>query len=92
MGEALFLEILSPLPDPGDDISYVSTPSVTIVGRTRVDAAVTVQDTFADVDEEGRFEVTLQLDEEPIVIEVVASVGTGEEELVVLTVAYEPEE
>ena len=91
LGDALFLQILAPLPAPDEDISFVTTPSVVIQGRTRVDAAVTVEDTFAEVDEEGRFEVTIvPLELGPNLIEVVVSLATGEEESTILTVSYEP--
>ena len=55
-----------------------------------MDAAVTVGNEFLDVDENGRFETTVQLEEGPNVIEVIASVGTGEEEAAVLVVSFEP--
>ena len=80
------------MPESEEEISFVSTDTVDVVGRTRVDAAVSVQDTFVEVDEDGRFELTVELVEGPNIIEVVASVGTGEEEKsAVLIVSYEPE-
>jgi hypothetical protein len=91
LGTALFLEIVSPLPEEGETIAFVTTQTVTIVGRTRIDAAVTVNDTFLDVDEEGRFETTVTLAEGTNLFEVVVSVGSGEEELFILIVDYEPE-
>ena len=90
LGAEFFLEISSPEAELDEDIAFVSTSSVTIVGRTRVDAAVTIDDAFVEVDEEGRFEGTVDLEIGPNLIEVVASV-TGEEGSVVLIVAYEPE-
>ena len=63
---------------------------MTIVGLTRVDAAVTVDDEFLEVDENGRFEITVQLTEGPNFIEVVASVGAGEEEFAILIISFEP--
>lgn len=92
LGEEFFLEIASPQPEPDEEISFVATSVVVVVGRTRVDAAVTVQDEFVDVDEDGRFEATVELEEGPNLIEVVASVGTGEESSVILIVSYEPEQ
>ena len=92
LGDEFFLEVVSPMPEPEEEISFVSTDTVDVVGRTRVDAAVSVQDTFVEVDEDGRFELTVELLEGPNIIEVVASVGTGEEEKsAVLIVSYEPE-
>ena len=89
LAEVFFLYIVSPLPEPGEDIIFVPEPTVTLVGRTRIDAAITVDDTFVDLDDDGQFEITLELQEGFRVIEVVAS--TSEEELsLVLTIAYEP--
>jgi hypothetical protein len=83
--------MLSPLPAPGEDISFVSSSSVVIEGRTRVDAAVTVQDSFAELDEDGLFAVTVgPLDEGFNLIEVVVSLATGEEESIILIVSYDP--
>ncbi len=70
--------------------SIVATPSITVVGRTRVDAVVTVGDVFAEVDEIGRFQVPVQLEEGPNIIEVIASLESGEELVEVLVVIYSP--
>lgn len=91
LGATFFLEIVSPRPEPGDEIIVVSESSVAVEGRTRIDAAVTVGDAFAEVDEDGKFEVTVELAEGPNIIEVVASVGTGEEEAIVVIISFEPE-
>ena len=86
------------MPDAGEDISFVTTASITLVGRTRVDASVTVAlefvtvgREFLDVDEDGLFSSDLALEEGPNTIEVLASVDTGEVSTV-LVVSYEPEE
>ena len=92
MGEALFLEITSPLPEEGDDVVVVSTATVVIEGRTRVDAAVTINDQFVEVDENGKLQLTVTLQEGINVFEVVASVATGEEQSLILIVSFEPEE
>ena len=89
LGEELFLEISSPVLDE-DGVAVVSEPSVSVVGRTRLDAAVTVGVDFVDVDENGRFEATVVLAEGPNLIDVVVSLGTGEELSEVLIVSYEP--
>lgn len=60
------------------------------MGRTRVDAALSVGDDFLEIDEEGNFETTVDLVEGPNLIEIVASIGTGEELSVLLIVSYEP--
>ena len=64
--------------------SIVADPSITVVGRTRIDAVVTVGAVFAEVDENGRFQVPVQLEEGPNIIEVIASVESGEELVEVL--------
>jgi hypothetical protein len=92
LGDEFFLYITSPQPEEeGDDLIIVTESSVVIEGRTRVDAAISVDDAFLDVNEEGRFEITLDLEEGPNVIEVVASIGTGEEEAILLIISYEPQ-
>ena len=70
--------------------SIVADPSITVVGRTRIDAVVTVGDVFAEVDENGRFQVPVQLDEGPNIVEVVASLESGEELVEILVVIYSP--
>ena len=81
-----FLSIESP--DRGEAV--VAEPSLTIVGRTRIDATVSVNDIFADVDEDGRFQVPVQLEEGPNIIEVVTSISTGETLSEIIVVIYSP--
>ncbi len=83
---SLFLDIEK----PESQESVVSTADITVVGRTRADAGVSVNDVFADVDQDGRFTVPLQLEEGPNIIQVVASVESGEEMAKVLTLIYSP--
>ena len=90
MGEEFFLDIVLPVIEEGG-VVVVASPSITVVGRTRVDAAVSVNDLFPAVDEDGRFEVTFEL-EDIIEVEVVASIGTGEVLTATFTVSFEPEE
>ena len=59
-----------------------------MVGRTRVDAVVTVNDTVVEPDGDGRFEATVQLEEGPNIIEIVSSVASGEQLELVLVVIY----
>jgi hypothetical protein len=89
--ELLFLDILSPLPEEGEEIAFVAQVQVAIVGRSRIDATVTVGDEFAELDEDGRFEVQVSLELGINLVEVVASVTGGEELSVFVLVAYEPE-
>ena len=82
---AFFLAIIEPV----DGAAIVTTPTFDVVGRTSVDALVSVNDTFADVAIDGTFTVTVALDEGPNDIEVVASTAAGEESSIVLLVIYE---
>lgn len=86
--DSFFLEILSPEEDP----AFVEEPAFVVLGRTRVDAAVSVNDQLVDVDADGILEAVVDLEEGPNVIEVVASTGAGAEESAVLTVFYLPQE
>ncbi len=70
--------------------TIVADQGLTVIGRTRIDAVVSVNDVFAEVDEDGRFWVPIVLEEGPNIIEVVVSVGTGEEQSEVLVVIYSP--
>ena len=83
-------EFFLTIEEPESIESIVAEASLTIVGRTRIDAMVSVNDIFAEVDEDGRFRVPMELEEGPNIIEVVASVGTGEELVEILVVIYSP--
>ena len=76
--------------EPGEAETLTANPTLLVSGRTRVDAVVTVNDTFVDPDIDGRFSAEIPLDEGPNIIEVVASIATGEELSTVLVVIYEP--
>ena len=76
--------------EPEEIESIVAEASVTVVGRTRIDAVVSVGDIFAEVDENGRFRVLVALEEGPNIIEVVASVEAGDELVEILVVIYSP--
>ena len=91
-----------PTPTPGQDefvlhiVEPVAAETLTtnatllVSGRTRVDAVLTVNDTFVDPDVDGMFSTELTLEAGPNIIEVVASIATGEELSAVLVVIYEP--
>ena len=81
-----FLDIES----PEELDAVVDSNEFLVIGRTTVDAAVSVNDTFADVDEDGRFKVVVALLEGPNVVEVVASDTEGNEFSEVLLIVYEP--
>jgi Na+-transporting methylmalonyl-CoA/oxaloacetate decarboxylase gamma subunit len=75
---ALFLEITQPT-----DGAQVSTGSITVSGKTIPGAVVSaaIDDTvaIADIDQDGNFSVTVNLEEGPNLIEVVASDQLGNE-------------
>ncbi len=76
--------------EPAEAETLTANPTLFVSGRTRVDAVVTVNDTFVDPDIDGIFSAEIPLDEGPNIIEVVASIATGEELSTVLVVIYEP--
>ena len=75
-------------PEFFDDVSEV--PTYTIIGRTRIDAFVTINDQIVDIDENGRFILDVQLEEGINIFEVVSSVSDTESLDEVLTVIYAP--
>ena len=75
---------------PAEIESIIAEDSITVTGRTRLDATVSVNDIFANVDGDGRFRVTVEMEIGPNIIEVVASLGTGETLDEVLIVIYSP--
>lgn len=83
-------EFLLSIEEPFDIESIVDESSIEVVGRTRVDAVVSVGNDFAEIDEDGRFRVPVQLEEGPNIIEVVASLESGEELVEILVVIYSP--
>ena len=60
--EAHFLDILFPLPDVGEQIAFVVQAQITLEGRSRIDATVSVGDEFVELDEDGRFEIQVDLE------------------------------
>ena len=61
-----------------------------MAGRTRVDAIVTVDDSTVEPNVDGEFSLDLTLDEGPNIIEVVASVASGEQKDLFLVAIYAP--
>jgi hypothetical protein len=86
---ALFLEITQPI-----DGAQVSTSAVLVTGKTIPDAVVSasVDDAveIANVDQDGNFSVTVNLEEGPNLIEVVASDQLGNDESSSIAVIYVP--
>lgn len=86
LGESLFLEIIS----PNEEVAFVESSTFVLTARTTIDAAVSVNDTLVDVNEDGILETELTLEEGPNVVEVVTSISSGEEQSAVLTIFYLP--
>ena len=84
--EELFLHLVSPVSTE----VVVNQSSIEIIGRTRVDALVTVSDYVLEPDIEGWFQQEMQLDPGANIIEVIVSVANGEEKSQVLAVIYVP--
>jgi hypothetical protein len=81
-----FLDIL----EPADGEDFVSTNTYEIVGRTSVDALVSVNDTFVDVAVDGTFTLTIILDEGPNIVDVVASTAAGDQSSIALIIIFDP--
>ena len=84
--EDLFIQLVEPA-----DLETISDEATfTVVGRTRIDAIVTVNDTIVEPDIDGIFSSTVDLEEGPNIIEIVASVASGDQEDIVLVVIFLP--
>ena len=83
-GGKLFLQMVAPV----ETEVLTSEPSLDIIGRTRVDAVVTINDTVVEPGLDGQFSLGIDLEEGPNIIKVVASVASGEQQDVVLVVIY----
>ena len=83
---SMFLDI----EEPASVEVIVAEGTFTVVGRTRLDSVVSVNDTFAEVNEDGRFRVTLQLEEGPNIIDVIAKDSTGKQVVEILVIIYSP--
>ena len=83
-----FLEVTS----PAQAESLIEAPALTVTGRTRADAVVSVNDQIVSPDADGRFSAVLTLDVGVNVIEVVASLASSEQLEEVLAVIYTPPE
>ena len=82
----LFLQLV----EPAEVEVFTDVGSMTVAGRTRVDAIVTINDTMVEPNIDGEFSLDLALEEGPNIIEVVASVASGEQMDVVLVAIYVP--
>ncbi|MHB1004973.1 MAG: hypothetical protein ACYC3S_04935 [Chloroflexota bacterium] len=74
---ALFLSVVS----PADDVLEVpaGTRTVVVVGKTAPDAFVSVNGVVAGTDAAGAFQVTVPLDEDVTLLEIVASDASGKQ-------------
>ena len=84
--EAFFLELV----EPNRTEIIVSDSSIMIRGRTRVDAVVSVNDMVVQPDIGGMFQTGIALSEGVNSIEIVASVASGEQDGILLTVVLIP--
>ena len=82
----LFLQMVEPV----ELEVFTDLGSMTVAGRTRVDAIVTINDTMVEPNIDGEFSLDVPLEEGPNIIEVVASVASGEQMDLVLVVIYLP--
>ena len=82
----LTLELLQP-----EELEVITEEStIELVGSTRVDAVVTINDTVVEPNGDGLFSLAVDLEEGPNLIEIVASVASGEQKDLVLVVIYLP--
>ena len=82
----LFLQLV----EPTETEVFTDVGSMTVAGRTRVDAMVTINDTIVEPNIDGEFSLNLVLEEGPNIIELVSSVASGEQMDLVLVAVYVP--
>ena len=82
---ALILKVIGPA-----DETVVNASSITVAGQSSPGAVVSVDGALADIDAQGNFRHTVQLDEGPNILEIVASDDSGKQVSAVLRVIYEP--
>ncbi|MCX8252246.1 MAG: hypothetical protein OTJ98_10405 [Dehalococcoidia bacterium] len=85
---AFFLEVDSP--ESMDTV--VTESSVTVEGRTRIDAFVTINEHVVEPDIEGRFRQVVELEPGLNIIEIISSSAGGQQKSSILGIAYRPEE
>ncbi len=83
--QTFLLEITSP-----QNESVVTTPSITVRGKSTEDAVVSVNGQLADVGADGTFESFVSLESGPNTIEIVANDFNGGQNSKILTVIYVP--
>jgi hypothetical protein len=72
------------------DETITASVVISVTGQTSHAAVVSVNGNLVDVDTEGRFQTTVELEEGPNIIEIVASDLVGNEHSAVIRVIYEP--
>jgi hypothetical protein len=83
--EPTFIQITSHL-----DGAVVNAQQVELVGTAPAGAVVSVDDTILIVGPDGQFKVTVTLEEGPNMIEIVASLASGEQAYLLFSLFYEP--
>lgn len=68
----------------------IETDTIKIAGETSVDAAVSIGEEFIDVSLDGTFEKVVDLEDGINIIEVIASISSGQQYNQVITVIYTP--
>ena len=82
----LFLQLV----EPTETEVFTDAGSLAVAGRTRVDAVVTINDSLVEPNIDGEFSLDVPLEEGPNIIEVVASVASGEQLDLVLVAIFLP--
>lgn len=82
----LFLQLVA----PAEAEVFTDESSLRVIGRTRVDAVVTINDTLVEPGIDGEFSLDVRLEIGANIIEVVVSVASGEQMDLVLVVVYLP--
>ena len=75
---------------PSETEIITDVTEIVVSGQTRADAVVSVNDTIVEIGLDGGFEIVVGLLEDINIIEVVASIATGEELGDIFTVIYAP--
>jgi hypothetical protein len=83
-----FLEVESP--EAMDTV--VAESSLTVEGRTRIDAFVTINEHVVEPDIDGRFSQVMDLEPGLNIIEIISSSAGGQQKSLILGIGYRPEE
>ncbi len=72
--------------------TLVAESSLTVEGRTRIDAFVTINEHVVEPDIEGRFSQVVELEPGLNIIEIISSSAGGQQKSLILGIGYRPEE